>query len=198
MIMFSAFAIKPVTAAGVFQPEFVVENDQLITIKNIELFDTWYDVTFKDGQFNTIFGEQGELLDFTTDIAAAEASNALLLAFNTHSDTRFTEMPNATTGCDGIEWCFLYTPWAVNGNLVQAYTYRNNEHPGDPDLVGPSSGIGTTADTSVAARVVWADWEISPAHATVPAPPAAWLFLSGLAALGLGSRKHHSRQQLVV
>lgn len=157
---------------------------QLLGFDDIAIGTEVYDVRFKDGSFNQIFGVDGSRLDFD-DNGARDASIALMNAYNEYPV--HDRNPTTTYGIGfGTGNYYIYTPGSlvnVSGDLYY-FGYRQKNTPDfsiyDQDKVEPLSWGDPTSISISTDSYVFADWKNA---AVVPVPAAAWLF--GGALLGL-------------
>jgi len=155
---------------------------QLLGIDGISLYNDTYHVRFVDGEFDRIFGI-GHAYDFVSLGDALEATNQLLIAYNTIIDPRYTDNASFTNGI---------TDWQIGQILTPVYrpTYNDRQNAIYNNV---SAGLGLQDFISTNTihlgyvpqdgGVTYANWSV------VPVPAAVWFMGSGLLGLMGFSRK---------
>lgn len=180
------------TASALAAPVTVTTGTQLVGFDSIDVDGTLYDVRFIDDSFNDLFIDAAGL-DFTTEVTANTASQALLSAFDSFS--MYDDDPTLTNGCSHSLNCILLTPYLTNStNVATSYAYNGNAS--EPDFVASPWGWNRDSDLLGAVNVVYADWSVGSPR-SVPEPKATVLIGIGLIGLLGFSRRNNSPTQTV-
>ena len=168
-------------------PVFGSTSYELAGINGIVIDGYIYNVEFKDGTYQDVFGSGPP--DGPNNYLA---SLALLSAFDDPALNNWDSHATGYTvvGVDNVigEQWWLVSPFGIIGDIISTYVYQDGEY---TDLVNPA-GIVFPLDVDFGNSVyhVWADW--TPV-APVPIPAAIWLFGSGLVGLvGVARRKNQA------
>jgi hypothetical protein len=190
VLLFAATAFTTLHATAAVIP-IVDGNGKLTGAKNVSVNGSLYDVEFRDGVFNTLFGEQNQLgFVAPSEAVATDFSQALL---DTVLVGQFDDYSYLTQGCEHLAYCMVYTPYVgapVNTpypGVWVAVAYNEGLESGNTppnDLIWLDAAHRLNDYTNNPA-VTYALW--SPA--AVPVPAATWLFGSGLIALAATRRR---------
>jgi hypothetical protein len=171
-----------------------VSGGQLLGAHNVDVLGTLYDVTFLDGLCSDLFSGCDETSDFAfSDQPTATAAGQALLdqVFIDTGLGAFDSFPNLTTGCPGGYVCDVYIPFVFDNGVNSHYdVYAENYSAanGSPDISNCCNQADSNFNTDSVS--VWGVF----APAVVPIPPAALLFATGLAGLGLMGWKRGRRK----
>jgi hypothetical protein len=170
-----------------------VSGGQLLGAHNVDVLGTLYDVTFLDGTCSDVFNGCDEQSDFIfSDQTTATAAGQALLdqVFIDTGLGSFDSFPNLTAGCPGGYVCDVYIPFVItsSGGHMDVYAENYSAANGSPDISNCCNNAGSTYPTDSVS--VWGVF----APAVVPIPPAALLFATGLAGLGLMGWKRGRRK----
>lgn len=176
------------TNATLATPIYQVSGGQLTGIQNIDVDGIFYDVEFKEGSFNSIFGTTSNLA-FTTMPDAFLATTALLAALvDGGGGLQLDTNPDTIFGCEASSECYIMTPSSdfvnVVGNLLFAATLRN----GSSEILDSDVQlfeVELTYDMSTDPDITYADWSLR----KIPEPATLALMSLGLAGLGFVCRK---------
>ncbi|MDH5446466.1 MAG: PEP-CTERM sorting domain-containing protein [Gammaproteobacteria bacterium] len=103
MARFFVFMALLFSASASAAPIYEMTNGILTRITDVEVNGMFYDVSFQNGSFNSIYGS-ADNLTFTTGAGAVAASNVLL-----------SLMGENVVGSDGLTYDFEHGNWLVNG-----------------------------------------------------------------------------------
>jgi hypothetical protein len=165
-------------------PGYVIDQEKLIGINNIEIGSSVYNVAFKDSSYESIFGSDGSGLDFTTEADADAASSALgaLMLDSTlvgATSYNFDSDPFLTFGCESNQYgCGIITAYTTPNasNNITGFLFDNQTS--EPDGFYSDSfsyNYNVVSDKSY----VYADWELV-SSSSVAEPQVALLLAIGL------------------
>lgn len=186
-----ASAALSAAGAGAAVVHVVDVNGKLTNAKNVEVNGSLYDVEFRDGVYNDIFGAQGQLNFVAASLAQAELYSQALL--DSVLIGEFDDYSYRTRGCEHLAYCMVYTPYfsAPLGTpypsiaVSQAYNEgieSGNTPPNDLLFTGAAHVLNDYTNNPAVTYALW-----SPA--AVPVPAAAWLFGSALLGLASAARR---------
>lgn len=176
---------------------FITEKDvngnvtSLLGADNVEVNEVFYDVRFVDGTCISVFDGCNGTDDFmfSTFAAAVEASKALSdQVFRNVADVGdFDSTPSLTNGCDELDVCNAYTPYALSFDLqvrpipnVLASIFDNAQSDEVDSVV---NGVGVASadfDFSASGLATWAVWT---KVVEASAPSTAIIMLMGIGGL---------------
>lgn len=166
-------------------------SGQLIGAENIEVNGALYNVEFKDGTFNDIFGGTSGL-----DATTFSDGRRFALAFDTQVFSGiFDTDPTRTLGCSSSVTCRIYTPYFVENGDVFSIVAANGPTVSTTDSVFSFVFDNPlNQDFSLDPIAVYADWSLADVGggtgpATIPAPSTFLLFSTTLLGLAVGRRK---------
>jgi len=179
---------------------YEMTNGILTKITEVDVNGVLYDVTFRNGSFNNIYGNASNLV-FTNSSDAIAASNTLLSLMGDNvvgSDGLIYDFEHGNwlvNGCNNYVYCDMLTTYGVSttasGNEIAHSVYARNFNdlyasPGtDSDFV-MSTGLLTNYDTSTTPWYTYSIWTES---ATVPEPSILSLLGIGLLGFAFAKRK---------
>ncbi len=167
-------------------------DGMLLGATDIDVDGTLWDVEFKDGSFDDLFGDASGL-EITSQAEAQRLSEALLNQVLLDSaDGRFDSDPELTRGCENTLVCFVWTPWGVSptGNGFSAQVAINRRAGSvSPDLARELVATENQAtDFTGAGTWVFGDWSRSTDGEPPPQPtPVSEPSTLSLLALFLGA-----------
>ena len=165
-------------------PFYDVQAGKLVSIENIDVNGTAYDVAFRDGVLQDIFNLASPFT-FTTGSDANDASLALLLAMADVPEGDFDTNPLLTEGCAGDN-CVIYTPYLFDFGFVSTEWFRNAALEVDDERGG--ADLLPTLD-STGQAFVYADWRPHQDAPFIPEPSTMLLVGGGLLGNTLLRRK---------
>ncbi len=179
--------IAPQASAAV---QYVVDgNGKMTHALNVAVGGESYNVEFRDGIFNQIFGEQNQLAFVAASAAEGQLFSQALL--DQVLVGQYDDYAYYTNGCEHLGYCLVSTPYLspplntpYPGFAVsQAYNEGlegGNVPPNDLIFDGAVHRLNDYANNPA---VTYAIWSV----AEVPLPAAGWLF--GGAVLGLAGMR---------
>ncbi len=140
--------------------EPVVEEGALIGYRGIEVEGVNYDVTFQDGSFNSLFGDERSLV-FTTEASAKNAALALKDAIVDGPLGAFNSEPFLMNGCEHADTCQILITHGVDRTRDPVYALNvayGNRYP--YNSIGASNPPVDT-DTHYNNGAVWSVWTVA-------------------------------------
>lgn len=178
----------------------LIENGILIGATGVEVtvdnVTSSYDVMFKTGSINSIYGEQASLnvYPFLTKTFAISASLAL---FDTVLTDVYNTSPGRTAGCTIGSQCYIATPYLPGPrlNYVSAFVARNDSSDSLDDIL--TGDFIASTNWSQTGYLTFAFWAPAASQAVpVPEPTTtALLGLGFLGMLGFSARRRKSSKQ---
>ncbi len=175
----------------------IIENSgQFTGVQDLNVNGKYYNVSFAEGSFLTVFGGYDPQMNFAFDnrVDSLNASLALLNLVNTN--TNYDWNPNLTFGIEALDRGNIYIPYTTDGVTVITTGYSNfNQGMDINDHNMLSHEFALDVDFTNESRRVWSVWEEA---TTVPVPePATLTFcLLGVLVLLSLSRWKYSRRLL--
>ena len=168
-ILATAFlAVSGAYAAPILE---VSSDGRLTGASGVEVGGALYDVAFKDGTCAGLFSGCDQAADFQFKSKTEGEAASLALENQVFVDGLaglFDSAPRATLGCENLDLCAVYTPFAKPLAAARVTTSKfANRAPGlnFPDQLA-TVDVGITETTAGVTASVWAVWT---PHASLPA-----------------------------
>jgi hypothetical protein len=196
-ILATAFlAVSGAYAAPILE---VSSDGRLTGASGVEVGGALYDVAFKDGTCAGLFSGCDQAADFQFKSKTEGEAASLALENQVFVDGLaglFDSAPRATLGCENLEHCAIYTPFAKpqSAGIVTVSKFTNEatgqNFPDRTETVNLDI-TGTTAGTTASVWAVWTPHASLPAT-SVPEPGTLSALAIGAFAL-LRTRRQRSR-----